>query len=84
MEYEFSVDSTAFHGIYGLFTDKIKQSFKVRSEDEYFTLHFIVTGADPQAFVELLDTQDKVVRRRLVEDGRADFYYLNPGNMPPD
>ena len=70
MEYEFSVDSTAFHGIYGLFTDKIKQSFKVRSEDEYFTLHFIVTGADPQAFVELLDTQDKVVRRRLVEDGR--------------
>ena len=79
MEYEFSVDSTAFHGIYGLFTDKIKQSFKVRSEDEYFTLHFIVTGADPQAFVELLDTQDKVVRRRLVEDGRADFYYLNPG-----
>lgn len=46
MEYEFSVDSTAFHGIYGLFTDKIKQSFKVRSEDEYFTLHFIVTGAD--------------------------------------
>ena len=51
----------------------------LRSEDEYFTLHFIVTGADPQAFVELLDTQDKVVRRRLVEDGRADFYYLNPG-----
>ena len=79
MEYEFSVDSTAFHGIYGLFTDKIKQSFKVRSEDEYFTLHFIVTGADPQAFIELLDTQDKVVRRRLVDDGRADFYYLNPG-----
>ena len=25
LEYEFSVDSTAFHGIYGLFTDKIKQ-----------------------------------------------------------
>ncbi len=41
MEYEFSVESNAFHGIYGLFTDKIKQSFKVRSEDEYFTLHFI-------------------------------------------
>ena len=46
LEYEFSVDSTAFHGIYGLFTDKIKQGFKVRSEDEYFTLHFNVTGAD--------------------------------------
>ena len=78
-EYEFSVDSTAFHGIYGLFTDKIKQGFKVRSEDEYFTLHFNVTGAEPQAFVELLDAQDKVVRRRRIDEGMADFYYLNPG-----
>ena len=78
-EYEFAVDSTAFHGIYGLFTDKIKQGFKVRSEDEYFTLHFSVTGAGPKAFVELLDAQDKVVRRRRVEDGMVDFYFLNPG-----
>lgn len=51
----------AFHGFMVYLTVKIKQSFKVRSEDEYFTLHFIVTGADPQAFIELLDTQDKVV-----------------------
>ena len=80
LEYEFSVDSTAFHGIYGLFTDKIKQEFKVRSEDEYFTLHFSVTGADSLAFVELLDAQDKVVRKRRVEkDGMVDFYFLNPG-----
>ena len=79
-EYEFEVDSTAFHGIYGLFTDKIKQGFKVRSEDEYFTLHFNVTGADSLAFVELLDAQDKVVRKRRVEkDGMVDFYFLNPG-----
>lgn len=80
LEYEFSVDSTAFHGIYGLFTDKIKQGFKVRSEDEYFTLKFDITGADSVAFVELLDAQDKVVRRRRVNDQRiADFYFLNPG-----
>ena len=45
LEYEFSVDSTAFHGIYGLFTDKIKQSFKVRSEDEYSTLHVYCDGS---------------------------------------
>ena len=78
-EYEFTVDSTAIHGLYGLFTDKIKQGFKVRSEEEYFTLHFAVTGADPKAFVELLDTQDKVIRRRRLENGVADFYFLNPG-----
>ncbi len=78
-EYEFAVDSTAFHGIYGLFTDKIQQSFKVRSEDEYFTLHLDVKGAEPMAFVELLDAQDNVVRRRRVENGVVDFYFLNPG-----
>lgn len=78
-EYEFTVDSTAFRGLYGLFTDKIKQSFKVRSEDEYFTLHFSITGASSEAFVELLDAQDKVVRKRKVVDGMADFYFLNPG-----
>ena len=78
-EYEFTVDSTAFHGIYGLFTDKIKQGFKVRSEDEYASITFNITGADPSAFVELLDAQDKVVRRRRVVNGIADFYFLNPG-----
>ncbi len=29
--YAFEVDSTAFHGIYGLFTDKIKKEFKVKN-----------------------------------------------------
>ena len=80
LEYEFSVDSTAFHGIYGLFTDKIKQGIKVRSLEEYAKITFIVTGAEPGAFVELLDAQDKVVRQRKVEDGGyVDFYFLNPG-----
>ena len=79
-DYRFTVDSTAFHGIYGLFTDKVQQEFKVRSEDEYFTLHFHVTGnKSPHAFVELLNDQDRVVRRRRLVNGVADFYFLNPG-----
>lgn len=78
-EYEFSVDSTAFHGIYGLFTDKIKQNIKVRSLEEYGAIYFNVSGCDSIAFVELLDTQDKVVRKVPVINGQADFYFLNPG-----
>lgn len=78
-EYEFTVDSMAFHGYYGTFTDKIKQDFKVRGEDEYFSLHFNISGVDTTAFMELLSTQDKVVRRREVKKGVADFYFLNPG-----
>lgn len=79
VEYEFSVDSMAFHGLYGLFTDKIKQNFKVRGEEEYAQISYEVTGADSLAFVELLDSQDKVLRRRILTNGRVDFYFLNPG-----
>lgn len=79
LEYEFSVDSTAFHGIYGLFTDKIKQNLKIRSLEEYGAIYFNVTGCDSIAYVELLDAQDKVVRKVPVIDGKADFYFLNPG-----
>lgn len=78
-EYEFSVDSTAFHSIYGTFTDKIKQNIKVRSLEEYGAIYFNVMAADSLAFVELIDPQDKVLRRIRVKNGRAEFYYLNPG-----
>jgi hypothetical protein len=78
-EYVFSVDSTTFYGLYGLHTDKIKQNFKVRSLDDYGEIYFNVSGQGPVAFVELLDTQDKVVRRASVVDGKADFHFLSPG-----
>lgn len=78
-EYEFSVDSTAFYGLYGLHTDKIKQHIKVRSLDDYGEIYFNVSGQDSVAFVELLDVQDKVVRKVSVVDGKADFHFLNPG-----
>ena len=77
--YAFEVDSTAFHGLYGLFTDKVKKEFKVKNLEEYGQIFFNITGADSVAFVELLDAQDKVVRTVSVVNGKADFYYLNPG-----
>lgn len=81
--YAFEVDSTAFHGLYGLFTDKVKKEFTVKKLEEYGQIFFNITGADSLAFVELLDTQDKVVRTVPVVEGKADFYYLNPGNTEP-
>ena len=79
-EYELTVDSAAFQGLYGLVSFPQKQNFKVRSEDEYFSLTFNVQGVRGPAFIELLDTQDRVLRRRrLRADGQADFYFLMPG-----
>lgn len=79
-EYEFSVDSLAFYGLYGLHTDKLKSTFKIKSDTEdYGTILFNITGAGPTAYVELLDAQDKVLRKRPVINGNADFYYLPAG-----
>ena len=77
--YAFSIDSTAIHGLYGLFTDKVKKEFKMRKPEEYGQIFFNVTGTVGPCFVELLDGQDKVLRTVKVVDGKADFYYLNPG-----
>ena len=77
--YELTVDSAAVYGLYGLHTNKLSKKFKVRSLDDYGTLFFNVTGCGPNAFVELLNKQDKVVRKRYVQNGRADFYFLKPG-----
>lgn len=79
-EYEFELDSVAVVGLYGLHSNKVKNSFKVKSADDYGEIMFNITGAAPNAFVELLDAQDRVVRKRIVTaNGQADFYFLNPG-----
>lgn len=80
-EYELSIDSAAFTGIYGLHSDKMKQSMKMRSLDDYGTLAFDVTGIalSPHAYIELLSGEDKPVRRELLDKGHAEFFFLNPG-----
>ncbi len=77
--YTLEVDSMAFHSLYGLYTDKIKKEFKVKKLEDYGQIFFNVTGETSPSFVELLDAQDKVVRTVPIVDGKADFYYLNPG-----
>ena len=77
--YALEVDSTAAQGLYGLWTDKVRKEFKVKKLEEYGQIFFNVHGVDTSAFVELLDGQDKVLRVVPVVEGKADFYYLNPG-----
>ncbi|KAA6309835.1 hypothetical protein EZS27_038749 [termite gut metagenome] len=60
-------------------TNKMKKSLKVRTLDDYGAIYFTVTGANMPAFVELLDKQDKVIRKVPVIENKADFNYLNPG-----
>ena len=78
-EYQLTIDSMAFKGIYGLHTDKVQQTVKVKKADEYGTILLNIKGAAPEAVAELLDGSGNVLRQQPVTpEGTADFYYLNP------
>ena len=78
-EYQLKIDSAAITGLYGLHTNKVEQTMKVKKQDEYGTLLLNVKGAEPTAVVELLDNGGKVLRQQPVTpEGTADFYYLAP------
>lgn len=78
-EYQLTIDSLAFKGIYGLHTNKVQQTVKVKKLDEYGTILLNIKGAAPEAVAELLDGSGNVLRQQPVTpEGTADFYYLNP------
>ena len=78
-EYQLKIDSAAIVGLYGLHTNKVEQSVKVKKLDEYGTLLFNLQGASPTSIVELLDNSGKVLRQqRITSENTADFYYLAP------
>lgn len=78
-EYRLNIDSLAFQGVYGLRTDKVKKSLKVKTLEDYGTLYLNITGAGPHAIVQLLNSSDAVIRQQPVTDkGTCDFYFLQP------
>lgn len=78
-EYQLSIDSMAFKGVYGLHTNKVQQTMKVKKLDEYGTILLNITGASPKAIIELMDGSGKVLRQqRITPQNTADFYYLAP------
>ena len=78
-EYQLKIDSSAVVGLYGLHTDKVEQTLKVKKLDEYGTLLFNLQGASPTSIVELLDNSGKVLRQqRVSSENTADLYYLPP------
>ena len=79
-EYQLTIDSTAFTGIYGLHTNKTEKKFKVKTVEDYGILYLNVKGqGDDDAYVQLLDSKDAVVREQKVKaNGTCDFYFLQP------
>ncbi|MCM1337974.1 MAG: Ig-like domain-containing protein [Candidatus Amulumruptor caecigallinarius] len=78
--YRLTIDSAAVTGIYGLQNNRLQREFTTKALSDYGKIIFRVTGPDSiPAIVELLDAQDKPLRRAPVTDGRATFEYLAPG-----
>lgn len=80
-QYVLRLDSAAFTDIYGLGNDALKQEMSVKTAEDYSMLIVKVEGmADQPCRVQLLSTQDKVVREAAVENGTATMAYLKPGD----
>ncbi|MCR5820503.1 MAG: Ig-like domain-containing protein [Bacteroidaceae bacterium] len=79
-QYRFEIDSAAVRGILGHVNRPFKQDFRVGKEDDYGTLYIQIVAPDTGVVVQLLNNGDKpVAQQRADKDGRAEFYYLKPG-----
>ena len=79
-EYQLTIDSLGFKGIYGLYTDKAENKLKVKTIEQYGTLFLNIKGAASHAIVQLLNSNDEVVRQQPVSEKQTcDFYFLQPG-----
>lgn len=77
--YMLEADTGAFVNIYGKRSEAFKRVIKVKDLDSYSTLFVVLQGADASAMVQLLDGSDKPVKTLKATDGKADFYFINPG-----
>ncbi len=80
-DYRLQVDTLAATGMDGRVTAPKTHNIKVKSESDYCSLTLTLSDWDSTtpAFVELLNTTDKPVRRVVVEDSKAFFPFLAPG-----
>lgn len=77
-DYRVTIDAQAVSSIYNIACDTIKETFKVKSEEEYANLHVNCLGFQGKAFAQLLNKTGKVLRKVDIVDGYADFYDLLP------
>ncbi len=80
-EYRFEADSAAFTNVFNMVNKPIKNNFKVRSLDEYGSIFVHVLMPDTNVVIQLMNRADNpIAEQRADAKGRADFYYLRPGD----
>ena len=80
-EYRLQIDSASVKGMLGHWNKAISQEFKTKKAEEYGSLYIQVLLPDSNIIVQLLNSSDKPQRtERANAEGRADFFYLKPGD----
>ena len=77
--YEVHIDSAAIVGISGRHTNKLKFRFSIGTAEDYGSVFFLLPDAPPTAVMQLLKDDKKVEAQVRVQDQRADFFYIEPG-----
>ena len=80
-QYVLNVDSACIRGISDKVVENFDAQFSISKADAYGSLFLILPDADTSAVVQLVTNGDKVMRQAKVKDGRADFFYLEPGDV---
>ncbi len=83
--YRLEIDSLAVKGALGHSSTAIRNDFRVRSLDDYGSIFIHLAGIEKgdtaQYIVQLLNKSDKPVTQQVADsNGRADFFYLKPGD----
>lgn len=79
-EYQFSIDSLAFKGLYGLYTNTVKEtSLKTKAVTDYGTIFLNLPQSPDYTIIELMEANGEVIRRQPIsKEKTADFYFLPP------
>lgn len=82
-KYRMLIDSAVVSSYWGLWNNRVEQSFTVNQLDKYGNLEINIRGIPEgkQAFVELLDKTDKPIRKNWVKGSIARFQDLPPGEL---
>lgn len=79
--YRFTADSCAFTSVMGNSTKPLKYEYRVKEDEEYGSIFIHILAKDSNIIVQLLSHADKpVATLKADKDGRADFFYLKPGD----
>lgn len=79
-QYTLTIDSAAIKGLSGKVNKKTEQNITIPKMEEFGAIFFLLPDADSCARVQLLSGKDKIYRQVPITHGRADFFYLPPGN----